>query len=194
MIVTFLLPVFLRNCLSRSQFSTKSCLRKAQGETLWQPGPDRNFQAWETKNIITVSEEWGNAEAQKISEEQVIEEIEELIQDSPEDPKKEHAPTMNNHVGDLGSEENASAEDSNGAYLKENPSSSAVKNGRSSHRKAKSKEVPLSNGIETQAKIDKNSAELEDEENLVTENEGPVLVPGLTLLVSSEEEALAKEN
>lgn len=46
--------------------------------------------------------------------------------------------------------------------------------------------------FERQTKADNNSA-VTEEGNLVTIDEGPVLVPGLTLLVSPEE-ALAKEN
>jgi hypothetical protein len=37
---------------------------------LWQPGPDRIFQTWETRNTITVCEDWDNAELQKIIEEE----------------------------------------------------------------------------------------------------------------------------
>jgi hypothetical protein len=37
---------------------------------LWQPGPDRIFQTWETRNSITVCEDWDNAELQKIIEEE----------------------------------------------------------------------------------------------------------------------------
>ncbi|KAF8396924.1 hypothetical protein HHK36_018559 [Tetracentron sinense] len=39
------------------------------GEILWQPGPDRILQTWETKSTIIVSEDWENAEVQKITEE-----------------------------------------------------------------------------------------------------------------------------
>ena len=37
---------------------------------MWQPGADRVFQTWETKNTITVSEDWENAELQIVSEEE----------------------------------------------------------------------------------------------------------------------------
>ncbi|KAH0632170.1 hypothetical protein KY289_035112 [Solanum tuberosum] len=37
---------------------------------LWQQGPDRIIQTWETKNTITVSEDWDNAELQTIVEEE----------------------------------------------------------------------------------------------------------------------------
>ena len=38
---------------------------------LWQPGPDRVFQAWETENIIVVSDDWENAEFHVITEEEL---------------------------------------------------------------------------------------------------------------------------
>ncbi|XP_006366357.1 uncharacterized protein [Solanum tuberosum] len=37
---------------------------------LWQQGPDRIIQTWETKKTITVSEDWDNAELQTIVEEE----------------------------------------------------------------------------------------------------------------------------
>lgn len=39
---------------------------------MWQPGPDRIFQTWETNNIIAVSEDWDNSELQKIVEEEQL--------------------------------------------------------------------------------------------------------------------------
>ncbi|PRQ42963.1 putative phosphoglucan, water dikinase [Rosa chinensis] len=55
----------------------KFILKGSAGNILWQPGPDRIFQTWETENTITVSEDWGDAELQKITEEaQVYNQIE----------------------------------------------------------------------------------------------------------------------
>ncbi|PON92647.1 Glycoside hydrolase [Trema orientale] len=48
----------------------KFILKDSTGEILWQPGPDRVFQTWETKNTITVFEDWENAERQIITEEE----------------------------------------------------------------------------------------------------------------------------
>ncbi|PQM37900.1 uncharacterized protein Pyn_35706 [Prunus yedoensis var. nudiflora] len=47
----------------------KFILKEITGNILWQPGPDRIFQTWETKNTITVCEDWADAELQKIMEE-----------------------------------------------------------------------------------------------------------------------------
>ncbi|EXC23671.1 hypothetical protein L484_015581 [Morus notabilis] len=48
----------------------KFILKDSTGEIVWQPGPNRVFQTWETKNTITVSEDWENAELQTVSEEE----------------------------------------------------------------------------------------------------------------------------
>ncbi|KAF3449744.1 hypothetical protein FNV43_RR10475 [Rhamnella rubrinervis] len=50
----------------------KFILKAKTGNLSWQPGPDRIFQTWETTNIITVCEDWENAESQKIMEEERI--------------------------------------------------------------------------------------------------------------------------
>lgn len=47
----------------------KFLLRGLSGEVHWQPGPDRIIRIWETENAIVVSEDWDNAESQKITEE-----------------------------------------------------------------------------------------------------------------------------
>lgn len=39
-------------------------------EILWQPGPDRILQTWETEKTITVCEDWDSAELQKLIEEE----------------------------------------------------------------------------------------------------------------------------
>ncbi|KAK9168165.1 hypothetical protein Syun_000305 [Stephania yunnanensis] len=49
----------------------KFILKGATGKIVWQPGPDRVLQTWETKNLIVVSEDWENAEIQKIMEEEL---------------------------------------------------------------------------------------------------------------------------
>lgn len=47
----------------------KFILKEITGNIVWQPGPDRTFQTWETENTVTVCEDWDNAEFQKIIEE-----------------------------------------------------------------------------------------------------------------------------
>ncbi|KAK0587152.1 hypothetical protein LWI29_018402 [Acer saccharum] len=43
----------------------KFVLKDSTGNMLWQPGPDRIFQTWETENTITICEDWENVEYQK---------------------------------------------------------------------------------------------------------------------------------
>ncbi|GAU13966.1 hypothetical protein TSUD_262930 [Trifolium subterraneum] len=47
----------------------KFILKGKEGDIIWQPGPDRIIQTWETMNRIIVCEDWENAELQKIIEE-----------------------------------------------------------------------------------------------------------------------------
>ncbi|KAF5476245.1 hypothetical protein F2P56_007979 [Juglans regia] len=50
----------------------KFILKEITGNIVWQPGPDRIFQTWETENMVTVCEDWDNAEFQKIIEEEQL--------------------------------------------------------------------------------------------------------------------------
>ncbi|KAL5984422.1 hypothetical protein ACLOJK_018527 [Asimina triloba] len=47
----------------------KFILKRINGKIVWQPGPDRSFQTWETNNTIVISEDWESALLQKITEE-----------------------------------------------------------------------------------------------------------------------------
>lgn len=95
----------------------------------WQPGPDRSLQAWETKNVITVTEEWDNAAAQKISEEQTAENEEQLnktlVKTSVLNLTDENLASVSRR-GDSGSDENAATENEKGTHLNKNPSSVSV--------------------------------------------------------------------
>ncbi|KAL3531699.1 hypothetical protein ACH5RR_005220 [Cinchona calisaya] len=50
----------------------KFILKGGDDTILWQPGPDRILQTWETRNTITVCEDWDNAELQIIKEEDPV--------------------------------------------------------------------------------------------------------------------------
>ncbi|CAA2958704.1 Phosphoglucan, water dikinase [Olea europaea subsp. europaea] len=58
----------------------KLILKGVSEEILWQPGPDRVLQTWETEKTITVSEDWYNPELQMIMEQ------EELVTHMSEEP------------------------------------------------------------------------------------------------------------
>ncbi|XP_043697868.1 uncharacterized protein LOC122648708 [Telopea speciosissima] len=57
----------------------KFLLEGITGEVVWQPGADRLLQTWETKNTIIVSEDWENADIQKVTEEPMINPIMEPV-------------------------------------------------------------------------------------------------------------------
>lgn len=48
----------------------KVILKAGPKNIIWQPGPDRTLQTWETENTITVCEDWDDAELQKVLEEE----------------------------------------------------------------------------------------------------------------------------
>lgn len=62
----------------------KFILKGVAGVILWQPGPDRVFQAWETSKTISVSEDWENAELQSITEEDTLfDTVKDSFEESP---------------------------------------------------------------------------------------------------------------
>lgn len=50
----------------------KFILKGAGNAILWQPGPDRVLDVWETSNTVTVCEDWDNIELRKIMEEELL--------------------------------------------------------------------------------------------------------------------------
>ncbi|XP_038906171.1 uncharacterized protein LOC120092050 [Benincasa hispida] len=50
----------------------KFILQGTTGNVVWQPGPDRTFEPWETSNTIIVSEDWDSAESRIRSEEKIV--------------------------------------------------------------------------------------------------------------------------
>ncbi|CAJ1805104.1 unnamed protein product [Sphenostylis stenocarpa] len=50
------------------KFQFKIILKRREGDIVWQPGPDRFVQTWEAMNRITVSEDWENAQLQKVTD------------------------------------------------------------------------------------------------------------------------------
>lgn len=155
----------------------KLILRAKNGNILWQPGPDRIFQTWETENTITVCEDWENAQCQKISEEELITNENEkptinpgeIVADNFTPPKEE-----NNKSAALLVAENIS-------YPKEDP----IVN-------ASNKVLGENQNSQPEASTDSNYTAIEEdilgsngrasavEENLITHEGVAVLVPGLT--------------
>ncbi|XP_044482919.1 uncharacterized protein LOC123209167 [Mangifera indica] len=144
----------------------KFMLKEATGDILWQPGADRTIQTWETKNTITILEDWDNAEYQKIIEEEPAAnqngkldvESEVILADEFIQPKKEL-------VFGLGDTSDAANTDMDRSTTPDN-------------RRA--------------ATVNKSS---DDEGNLISHEGEPVLVSGLTPLEAvSTETDIQNEN
>lgn len=139
---------------------------------LWQQGPDRILQTWETKNTITVSEDWDNAELQTIVEEesgaeQSLVSTEILIAENLVPPS----------VVDL--EDNVNEEKTNEvlATVAENITevNEDVNTGRNEDTTMEAKAI----GENEEVLSSKNESILVEEERV------PVLVPGLTQVLTS---------
>ncbi|KAL1200597.1 Phosphoglucan, water dikinase [Cardamine amara subsp. amara] len=50
----------------------KFILKATTGEVLWQPGPNRALETWETNKTIRICEDWENADLQMIIEEDFV--------------------------------------------------------------------------------------------------------------------------
>lgn len=76
---------------------------------IWQPGPDRILQTWETEKTLTISEDWDSADCQKISEDEItFNQIEESIINAEDitDPNKEVHIDKSNTIQGAGSVSN----------------------------------------------------------------------------------------
>lgn len=173
----------------------KFILKRSTGEIVWQPGPDRIFKTWESSSSVVIAEDWENAGAQKIMEEQVI---------NTPDLEPVGAGNVSLQGGEVMSDVNkdlmlsghvACAEDkSNGKYEVVNgiayPAEGHIINADIKLESGKSfgsrKDVPVpadKNNCTTPTC--KNPVTMEDEETLLTYEQRTVLVPGLKSSTSS---------
>ncbi|KAF9675462.1 hypothetical protein SADUNF_Sadunf09G0034800 [Salix dunnii] len=173
----------------------KFILKRSTGEIVWQPGPDRLLKTWESNSSVVIAEDWENAGAQKIMEEQVI---------STPDLEPVGAGNVSLQWGGVMSDVNkdlmlsghiACAEDkSNGKYevLSGNayPAEGHIINAdiklESEESLGSRKEVPVpadKNNCSTPPC--ENPVTTEDEETLLTCEQRTVLVPGLNSSTSS---------
>lgn len=99
----------------------KFMLKGVTEEILWQPGPDRVLQTWETEKTITVLEDWDNPELQMIMEQ------EELVTHPSEEPMIDSelmlvAENLTQPVQDDETDVNKESASTNGYFrLMENP-------------------------------------------------------------------------
>ncbi|XP_057498879.1 uncharacterized protein LOC130783326 [Actinidia eriantha] len=99
----------------------KFILKGKTGNILWQPGPDRILQTWETNNTISVSADWDNSELQMIIEEEPssITNDEMLIVLESSSPQSGELTVGENVIGNNGSAVNLKS--STGKKDEENP-------------------------------------------------------------------------
>lgn len=153
-------------------------LKVGPGNVIWQPGPDRTLETWETQNTITVCEDWDNAELQKILEEEPTSaKNEEIIfnADNITDPQDEfHISTKSSTVpglrlsGDAEQEEPAAITD-----------------------EAMERLILETNGMAVNVE---DSKSMKDEEHVLSTNGMPILVPGLSPMPTAHsEDASLKE-
>ncbi|GAB4824516.1 hypothetical protein Ancab_007392 [Ancistrocladus abbreviatus] len=191
----------------------KFLLKSSTGDVSWQPGPDRFFRPWETKNPVIVSEDWESAEVLQISEEQDSNQNEEALYIDPfviEETSylsEEFVPALNNEVKVSVSDNISYAADTpivhrsrelppgeDNAYHKESALIDAERTANRTVGNVEEQEMPGRENSQTSGGTDENSVDSEeDEETFITCDEGPVLVPGLTLRLPSSERAVAKE-
>ncbi|KAK4730464.1 hypothetical protein R3W88_023452 [Solanum pinnatisectum] len=145
---------------------------------LWQQGPDRILQTWETKNTITVSEDWDNAELQTIVEEEPGAEQSAV---SPEILIAENLVPQS--VVDLEDDVNEGKTNDVLAIVADNITevNEDVSTGQNEETTMEAKAIDK-NGV---ASID-GVFSSKNESILVADERVPVLVPGLTQVLTSE--------
>lgn len=155
-------------------------IMKVDGESImWQQGPDRILQTWETKNTITVSEDWDNAEVQTIIEEEPGAEEENAV--NPEILIAENLvpPT----VVDL--EDDANEEKTNEALSMVAENITEVNEDVNTDRNEDTTMEAKAIGKNGTAFIDEVLSS-KNESILMVDERVPVLVPGLTQVLTSE--------
>ncbi|KAK6943101.1 Carbohydrate binding module family 20, partial [Dillenia turbinata] len=175
----------------------KFILKGITGKILWQPGPDRILQTWETNNTISVTEDWEDAGLQKIVEEEPIlkhSEKSSITQQStsivaeniirveePKPLKERNAETMPIVPNNI-----TQTEESNSKTLYSKPLSDTKKEADSNKDVTTRGNIVESNGRAATLN-GPSSAKVND--NVITYEGAPVLVPGLTPLTTGPVEA-----
>uniref|UniRef100_A0A6N2LCP2 CBM20 domain-containing protein n=1 Tax=Salix viminalis TaxID=40686 RepID=A0A6N2LCP2_SALVM len=173
----------------------KFILKRSTGEIVWQPGPDRIFKTWESNSSVVIAEDWENAGAQKIMEEQAINtpDLEpagagnvslqggEVISDFNKDLM------LSGHIACAEDKSNGKYEVVDGiAYPEEGHIINADIKLESEESLGSGKEVPVPADKNNRSTPPcKNPVTMEDEETLLTCEQRTVLVPGLSSYTSS---------
>lgn len=143
---------------------------------LWQQGPDRILQTWETNKTITVSEDWDNAELQTIVEEEPAVSPEILIAENLVPPS---VVAIEDGVNEGKTNDVLAIVAKNITEVNED-----VNTNRNEETTMEAKAI----GKNMEASID-DVLSSRNESILVEEEQVPVLVPGLTHILTSEAHA-----
>ncbi|KAM1447021.1 uncharacterized protein LOC126589040 [Malus sylvestris] len=195
----------------------KFILKKATGDVLWQPGPDRILHTWSTKNTISIDEDWIDYELQKIGEVQITNENEAPLVNLDVGPiipgnvthREDQELLLNANKGANFTDKPASADEkpsfnsNNEVVIEEKTIKSAdgtllgirkeVRVLDYGNSAVKEESITKSTPITLTGKIS-GSPKDEEDDALPTYEMSPVLVPSLTAMqaVSSEEVILPK--
>lgn len=148
----------------------KFILKGSTGNIVWQPGPDRILQTWDTNNKISVSEDWENPQLQVLIEEEP---------NSDEEPQ----PTINSEILIIG--ESSAAADS----AISNPTMKPLQDKRMDILSKQDIGVGENGfGSNGRAVNSESFTGTKDGEKLVSYEGDPVLVLGLTPLLTLDAE------
>ncbi|CAH2074571.1 unnamed protein product [Thlaspi arvense] len=155
----------------------KFILKAKTGEILWQPGPNRALETWETNKTIRLCEDWANADLQMMIEEDFLPVNQQVKQ-----------PIVAENVTDILSDGAVEEEEVLGPAQQKSPEVAVVNVGYisddsneclSSNRQSE-KTMETSDGALTARGVQEKNA------TMFSEEEGPVLVPGLIPLSDLE--------
>lgn len=187
----------------------KFILKGVAGVILWQPGPDRVFQTWDTSKTIYVSEDWENAELQSITEEDTLfDTVKDLFEESPPMIITQNSPQPGGDIWDedMDKQPNSSNDDYTNPteiQLSEKPTSIIADNiteqsgelRAECHGFSREEIATDANNFENNL-LSINGDNLtfsNNEENLDSGIGIPALVPGLTPTAEEEEEEVEVE-
>ncbi|KAL1194062.1 Phosphoglucan, water dikinase [Cardamine amara subsp. amara] len=149
----------------------KFILKATTGEVLWQPGPNRALETWETNKTIRICEDWENADLQMIIEEDFVP----LNQEDITHPQQ--SMSVNTNVSSKYAEVVLTVQQNSSVVVVEN---AGYVSDESAENSSSEKTMEPLNEALTALEVTK--------EAMFTEEESPVLVPGLFSLSDLENE------
>ncbi|CAA7061816.1 unnamed protein product [Microthlaspi erraticum] len=166
----------------------KFVLKARTGEILWQPGPNRALETWETNKSIRVCEDWDNADLQMMIDEdlvtlnQQVERPEQSVRLVTTDVSSNGAKEEEQVLFGTVQEKFSQVVVVDVGYVRSDDSDENLSSNRQSE-----KNMETSNGALTARLVQEENV---TKEAMFTEEEAPVLVPGLIPLSDLENEVV----